>query len=203
MMIRTRPIIGLTGAPGSGKSTVAQQFAQLGCAVINADQLNHEVLARPEVIEQLVGWWGSRITDEAGQIARHAVGRIVFDDLDQLKRLTDLVHPLVIEREKQLLETYQRQGQAPAIVLDVPLLFEVGQDRWCDAVVFVSAEEPIRLARVAGQRGWAAAQLKKVENSQIALDTKAKNADYSVYNNSDIPSVRVQVERIFTLLAKH
>ncbi len=181
---------------------VADQFARLGCVVINADRLNHEVLARPEVIQQLVEWWGAAILDEVGVLSRRAVGRIVFDDPEQLKRLTSLVHPLVIVREKELLATYQGQCDVRGIVLDVPLLYEVGQDRWCDAVVFVSTEASIRLERVARERGWTSGQLKKVENSQIALDKKAQAADYTVYNNSDISSVRVQVERIFKQLSR-
>ena len=144
-MTKKKPTIGLTGGVGAGKTTAARQFQKLECAVINADELNHQVLTRPEIIEQLVRWWGDAVLASDGRVNREAVGCIVFDNTQELKKLTDLVHPLIGERVQEMIESFQDDPHAQAVVLDVPLLFEAGYQKWCDYVVFVAVDEKIRL----------------------------------------------------------
>ena len=117
-MAKKKPIIGLTGAPGSGKTTAARQFEKLGCAVVGADQLNHEILANPNIIQEIVSWWGKQVLRADGQLDRDRVGRIVFEDSDKLYQLTQLVHPLIAEREKELIDLYQGNSEVDAVVLD-------------------------------------------------------------------------------------
>ncbi|KPK76747.1 MAG: hypothetical protein AMJ79_05605 [Phycisphaerae bacterium SM23_30] len=199
-MPKNKPIIGLTGGPGAGKTTVARQFQKLDCAVIDADEINHQVLAHPEVTRQLVQWWGEDILAPNGQVDREAVGQIVFEDARKLKKLTDMVHPLIAERVKKLIESYQGDSQVAAVVLDVPLLLEAGYEIGCDLVVFVAADEAIRRRRLMQIRGWEAEKVKKIENMQLSLDSKAKKADFIVYNNSDISVLASQIEKIFNTL---
>ena len=195
-MVKKKPIIGLTGGPGAGKSSVAQQFEKQGCAVIDADQLNHEVLTNPDVIQKIVSWWGEQVLHSDGRLDRGAIGRIVFEDPTQLNQLTELVHPLIAEREQELLSCYQGDPKLSAIVLDVPLLFESGQDAWCDAVVFVACEEEIRRKRLKTNRGWEADKAQKVENLQLGVNFKAQKADYIIRNNSSVSEIAVQVKEL-------
>jgi len=74
-MKSTKPVIGLLGAPGSGKSSVAEQFKQLGCAVINADQINHQILKLPEIIEKITQSFNQNILTDKGQIDHKALGK--------------------------------------------------------------------------------------------------------------------------------
>ena len=194
----TKPVIGLLGAPGSGKSTVAEQFKQLGCAVINADQINHQILKLPEIIEIITQSWGQNVLTDNGQIDRKALGEIVFQNKQDLKKLTNLLHPKVIEKEKKLLESYQKDPKSKAIVLDVPLLLEVNQHKWCDSLVFVETEESVRIARLAEKQGFNDQKVKNLENLQISLDNKAKIADYTLVNNSSIPDLTRQVAYVFS-----
>ena len=201
-MLKNIPIIGLTGAAGAGKTTVARQFEKLGCAVIYADQLNHQVLNRPEVVQQLQRWWGPKVLGPNGQVNRQAVGQIVFQDDNELGRLAALVHPLIIEWEKQLLQGYQADTDYRAVVLDVPLLVELGQEKLCDFVVFIRTDELLRQARLSRQRGWEVEKTKKIEKLQIALDTKEKMSDYVICNNSNIPELFKQVSNIFANMVR-
>ena len=194
------PIIGLTGGVGCGKSTVAGQFERLGCAVISADELNHDIIGLPKVVRQIQQWWGQRMLDDQGRIDRGAVGRVVFEDESELKKLTDLVHPLVELRERELLERYIAAPTVRAVVLDVPLLIEVGQDKWCDTIIFVEADEHIRQERVWQKLGWGPEKRKKVEKLQLGLDIKAKMADYTLRNNSTISDLYNQVAKTLSLI---
>ena len=201
MKIRqNKPIIGLTGGVGSGKTTVAQQFAKLGCAVIDADELGHELLTRQDIIQQLKKWWGLKVLGHDGQVRRDAVGAIVFQEDQELKKLTDLLHPLIAGKEKELLESYNHDPEVVAIVLDVPLLFESGQDKWCDFTIFVEAEDEIRYERVKKRKKWEVETTKKVQKKHLALDMKRKLSDHIVRNNSSIPDLAEQTAKIFSLV---
>ena len=197
-MAKKNAIIGLTGAPGAGKSTVARQFEKQGCAVIDADQLNHEVLTNPNVIQEIVSWWGKQVQRADGQLDPEAIGRIVFENPDKLNQLTKLVHPLIAERENELISLYQGTSELAAVVLDVPLLCETGQDKWCDVVVFVDCEESIRQKRLKKNRGWEEEKRKKIENLQLGVNFKAQKADYVIRNNSSVSEIAVQVKQLLT-----
>ena len=192
-----KPIIGLTGGIGSGKSTVAGVLRDLGAAVIDADRLNHEELNAPEVLEELRRWWGEQAVGPEGRADRAAIRRIVADDAVQRQRLEHLVHPRIDRRRRELMDRYQADPGVRAIVWDAPLLHEVGLAEECDCLVFVEADRSVRLDRVR-QRGWTAEDLEKFERSQLPLDTKRDRADYRVVNSSDIADLRRQVEDVFS-----
>lgn len=195
----SKAVIGIVGGIGSGKSAVAAEFAKLGCAVISADQLNHQVLQKKDVIEQIVQSFGPAVLKPDGLIDRAKLGDIVFNNPDQLAKLTGLTHPIIADLQAQLMQQYQNNPQYKAIVLDIPLLFETGQNRLCSAIIFVDSDANIRLQRVIN-RGWTAEKMKNAENLQITLDMKAKMSDYSIANNSCILSMAMQVKAIFSLL---
>ncbi|MGQ9650454.1 MAG: dephospho-CoA kinase [Phycisphaerae bacterium] len=192
-----KPIIGLTGGIGSGKSTVARLLGDLGAGVIDADRLCHEDLDSPEVLRQMRQWWGDDVVGPDGRADRSAIRRIVGADEGQRRRLEDLVHPRVDRRRRELAEQYQMDPSVRAIVLDAPLLLEVGLDRECDCLIFVDADGAARLDRV-GKRGWSLQDLERFERSQLPLDIKRERADYRVVNNSDIADLRRQVEEVFS-----
>ena len=196
--MKNKPIIGLTGGAGSGKTMVARQFGKLGCAVIDADQLNHEVLTNPEIVHQIEQWWGPGVLRANGLVNREVVGRIVFAEENELRKLTNLVHPLIADREQAQMGEFLENSSVKAVVLDVPLLFETGQDKWCDKTVFVQADDGVRRARVAEKRGWDEERLKKVEKIQMPLDSKAQKADYVIANNSTIPSLETAVAQVLS-----
>ena len=193
-----KPVIGLLGGAGAGKSSVAREFARLGCGVVCADAINHQVQERAEVIEKIRGFWGEQVVDENGGISRKALGNIVFHNKAELKKLTGLVHPLIEIEEKALIERYQKDPEIVAIVLDIPLLLENGLETWCDKLVFVDCDEEKRLERLRKNKGWDEKMQKKVENLQISLDTKEKISDYSISNNSRKQDLAPQITRLYS-----
>jgi len=214
-----KPIIGILGGIGSGKSTVAAEFAKLGCKVIDADKIAHELLDEPAVKEKVVGLFGRSILNPAGKIDREKLAEVVFDDVRSQKSelrsqnseirsqksesalclLSSVLHPLVLQRAQELIKQYNRQNQVKAIVLDMPLLVEVGWDKRCDKLIFVDCEEKLRLDR-AKKLGFDKNQVKIRENFQISLDSKAGLADNTIENNSDFSVLARQVTDIFSYI---
>ena len=199
-----KPIIGILGGIGSGKSTVAAEFAKLGCAVVDADKIAHELLDEDDVREKMVGLFGQGILDSAGKIDHKKLAAIVFADAEKLSSLNQIIHPLVLERVEQLIKQYQTQVPAvreppvQAIVLDIPLLAEVGWEKWCDKLVFIECKQHLRVERAKKMGIFDENQIKIRENFQISLDNKATVSDNTIDNNSDFSALAGQVADIFS-----
>ena len=193
-MASSAPIIGLAGGIGSGKSEVARILAELGCVVADSDALGREVLDEEAVREQLVGWWGDGILDDAGRIDRSAVARIAFGDPDERHRLERLTHPRIESGRKAIFDS--APADAPALVIDAPLLLEAGLETECDAVIFIDASRETRAGRVARTRGWDEGELRRREDSQLPLDVKRARADYVVENDGELSGLTDRVRRV-------
>ena len=189
----TKPIIGITGGIGAGKSTVARILSELDCFVVDSDDLARQALLDPVVLETLVQWWGREILDPQGQIDRRAVAEIVFTRPTERERLESLVHPWIENRRLALFKT--APDAAPALVIDAPLLVEVGIDEKCDAVIFVNSDRSLRLDRLTQNRGWSDQELVQREESQMPLDAKRIRADYVIDNDGDLTSLTEQVRQ--------
>ena len=196
-MNHAKPVIGLAGGIASGKSLVADILAELGAGVINADDLNHEVLQSDEVRSQVRKWWGQDTYDGAGLLDRRRLAEIVFSDPAKRKKLEGLTHPRVNELRDQRMNEMEANEGIDAIVLDIPLLFEVGQDALCDQVIFVEVDESARIRRASEQRGWNAAELRRRESLQTPLDIKRARSDHIVENKSDINTLRESVASVY------
>lgn len=195
---RRKPVIGLAGGIGAGKSSVARVLESLGAAVIDSDRLGHEALREPAVVETVCRWWGDGICHADGSIDRRAIGEIVFQEPQQLRRLERLLYPRIGRRRADLIDFYEACPEVQAIVIDAPKLYEAGVDKVCDAVIFVDTVQRLRVQRVAVARGWTEAELLRRQNLQNPLDIKKANADYILENNSSIDRLRVEVEEVLS-----
>jgi len=193
-----KPIIGILGGIGSGKSTVADEFGKLGCGVVDADKLAHALLDEDDVREEVVGLFGRSICDSSGRIDRSKLADIVFTDSEKLSGLNNIVHPRVLEQAEELIRQYNGQSEVKAIVLDMPLLAEVGWDKRCDKLVFVECDRGLRTERAKKTGVFDENQQRIRENFQISLDNKVALADNSINNNSDSSELVRQVANIFS-----
>jgi dephospho-CoA kinase len=200
-----KPIIGIAGGIGSGKSFIARLFGELGALVISSDDQVTDAYRDPEVRRTLRQWWGDDVIRPDGQINRRLIGGKVFADPLERKRLEELLHPRVhAARERAMAEAAAANNpRVVAFVWDTPLLFETDLHEQCDAVVFVDAPLETRLARVATARNWDAAELARRENSQWGLDRKRDFADYVISNTAGEDVARGQVQDVLSrILAK-
>jgi dephospho-CoA kinase len=197
--IAEKPVIGVLGGIGSGKSTIAAEFAKLGCKVIDADRIAHELLEEPPVREKVVSLFGQAVLDSSGKIDREKLAEAAFADHQMLASLNRIIHPLALQRTQELIEQCKSQNQIKAIVLDMPLLVEVGWHKRCDKLIFVNCEKKLRLER-AKKMGFDKNQVKIRENFQISLDNKVSLADNIIENNSDFSAIAKQVTGIFSYI---
>lgn len=193
-----KPVIGLMGGIGSGKSLVARLFAAQGCAVIDADALARAAIDDPHVKQTIVQWWGSDVIAPDGKVNRKAIADIVFTDPAQLRRLEGITHPRVIAQRAAMREQYLRDDSVPAIVDDTPLLVEKNMQGECDVLVFVDVPLETRVARVQATRGWTRDELISREKMQTSLDIKRNLADYVVQNDADELVCETRVRRVLS-----
>ncbi len=190
-------MIGILGGIGSGKSAVAAEFGKLGCAVIDADRVAHEMLDEPTVKKQIIETFGNSILDSNSRIDRAKLANLAFADADSIAKLNAIVHPPVLAEVERRIERFSADSEVKAIVLDMPLLAEIGWDKRCDTLIFIACDEEKRLKR-AQEMGFAGpVQAEIRENFQISLDSKASIAENTIDNNSDFSALVGQVADVF------
>lgn len=191
-------MIGLIGGIGAGKSTVAAELATLGCAVIDGDEVGHELLTDESVKRQIRQRWGDEVFGAAGEVRRSRLGAIVFADADELAALNAILHPRIGQELKRRIGEARSQRDIEAVVVDAAVLIEAGWQGLCTVVVFVDAPRDARLDRVQVQRNWDDARLAAREKLQIALDKKRAMADHVLSNLASDPSFAQDVRELLS-----
>ena len=193
-------VIGVTGGVGTGKSTVAKMFKELGATVLDADAMAH-LLMEPKRLcwRRVLECFGKEILNEDQSINRRRLADIVFGDAQRRKELEAIVHPQVLRQIKQRLHRLGRSRRVRAVVLDVPLLVEVDAQGMADALVVVTAPRDVQLQRLAHRFGEPGEAQARIE-AQMELSAKAALADVVVDNAGTLDATRTQVKRIWEQL---
>ncbi len=173
-------ILGLTGSIGMGKSTAAADFKRLGVPVHDSDAAVHALMAKDGAAVAAIDQAFPGVVLD-GVIDRQKLGVQVFSDGPALKKLEDILHPLVGDRERAFLAHHGRLGTR-AVVLDVPLLFETNGQRRCDAVVVISAPFREQKRRVMGRTGMTVEKFQNILKTQISDKIKRSKADFVVFS---------------------
>jgi dephospho-CoA kinase len=191
-------VLCLTGSLGMGKSRTAQFFAEAGVPVHDSDAVVHALYDGEAVSAIERAFPGAT---DGGKVDRTKLGTMVLGDDAALARLEAIVHPLVgIARDKFLAEA-QARG-APVVVLDIPLLFEAGAQRVCDAVVVVSAPPEVQRRRAFERPGMTEEKFAALIAKQMPDAEKRKRADFIVDSSQSFDHARAQVRDILRVVAK-
>ena len=190
-------VLGLTGSLGMGKSTTAGFFAELGVPVHDADATVHRLYKAEAVAPIEAAFPGTTVN---GEVDREKLAKRVLDDPAAIKKLEGIVHPLVRAAEEHFLTEAERKN-ARVAVLDIPLLFETGGDRHCDAVVVVSAPEDVQHARIFERPGMTAQKFSAIAANQMPDAEKRKRADFVVDTSKGFDAARAQVREILARVA--
>ena len=185
----TAPVIGVLGGIASGKSHVAASLARSGGAVIDADELAHEILASNEVTALVVDEFGEAALGSDGRPDRGALAELVFSDAGKRERLEGWIHPRVRAKIQAALDEAKARNTGP-VVLDVPLLLENAAEHdlvsQCDHLVFVECDLDTREQRATASRDWSPGEVARREQSQLALSEKQARADHTIVNRGSL-----------------
>lgn len=192
---------GLTGGIGSGKSTVATLFSELGARIVDTDLIAHQLTqtggtALPAIRRE----FGDGFISQSGAMDRAKMRQLVFSDDSAKKRLEAILHPLIRE-QAQLLA--QSQSNAPYTLVVVPLLFESGRYRdWLHQVIVVDCTEQQQIARTMQRSMLTETEVKSIMAQQISRHERLRLADAVIQNDSQLNDLRPQVEELHSRLIR-
>ncbi len=188
--------IGLTGGIGSGKSTVARAFAELGVPTFSADTISHEISAKGQPgYLKIVEFFGPEILDANGELNRRVLGDIIFSDKAKKKSLEKILHPMIM----QALHRQADATNAPYCVLDIPLLINTPERERVDRILVVHCGQEQRIARIQKRNGWSTEKIARVMKNQVSEQALLEAADDVVDNSGDIETIKEQVADLHKL----
>jgi dephospho-CoA kinase len=192
-------IAGITGTIGTGKSTVAAMFGELGAFIIDADKLAHEVVEPGKPAWQaIIDNFGRQILNEDQTLNRQMLADIVFNDRAKLQVLNSLVHPEVLREDQRLVNERKSIDPNGLVIKDIPLLLEMGQNAarlLVDKIIVVYASPDNQLKRLIA-RGVGEADARNRIDNQVPVKDKMKFADFVINNDGALDETRVQVRAV-------
>jgi dephospho-CoA kinase len=188
--------LAITGSVGMGKTTVAKMFETAGVPVFDADAVVRDLQANdPRLIAAIGDRFSDTVTE--GKLDRDELSRKVLGYPDELEALEAIVHPAVQRARDYFIEQH---SDAPALLFDIPLLFETGGEAAFDKVIVVSAPADVQRTRVLARTGMSEAKLDAILSRQLPDAEKRKRADFIVDTGTDLSTTEAEVRRILACL---
>jgi len=187
--LKGKTIVGLTGAPASGKSAVLDRFRKLGAFCVSTDALAKEVLTSRAGYNRISKSFSPGVFLKDGSIDRNKLAKEVFSDKSKRKRLERILHPLILDRALALIE----KSNEKLILVEVPLLFEAGLEKCFALTVCVETPGSMRLKRAAA-RGWSSGEFKRRSAAQFTAGEKAALADVLISNDGSLKDLWKRVD---------
>jgi len=183
---------------GSGKSTVAGIFKELGAHIIDADEICRVLVEREQpALREIVKTFGGDILQKDGALDRAKIAEIVFNDPSQKKALEAILHPRVFEEERSLFKKITEKEPGALVIIDAALLIESGNYRQVDKVVVVASDEETQIQRILDKNRFPREDIQRRIRNQMDLKKKVKFADYVVDNNAGLVDLKNQVETLY------
>ena len=191
-------VLGLTGSIGMGKSTTATLFAEAGVPVYDADATVH-MLYEGEAVPAIEAAFPGTTVD--GKVDRNMLSARVVHDPAAIKRLEQIVHPMLGASRQKFLDDAERSG-APVAVVDVPLLFETGGEKRVDAVVVVTTTPELQHQRILARDNMTSEKLDAILARQLPDAEKRRRADFVVDTSDGLDAVRLRIRDILNEAVK-
>ena len=187
-------LVGLTGSIGMGKSTTASMFKDYKFAVYNADDTVHYIYENDEIIINKIekSFPGSKVD---GKVSRDVLKNELSKNPKRFKELESIIHPATRQYQISFIKQMIDKGRIGCI-LDIPLLFETGGEKYIDVSVVVTASKETQYQRVINERGLDVDLFKQILAQQMPDQEKCKRADYVISTNNNMDSTRKEVSTI-------
>lgn len=194
-------VVGLVGAIGAGKTTVAECFRASGAKVVSADALVHRLLRQNRIRQSVAA--ALQVTLPLQELAlKKTLASVVFSDEEKRKALEALLHPHVDAEIRKVIRQSESKAATPkrVVVLDIPLLLEADMDQYCDELLYVEAPEGIRLQRLSEHRQWPRGEAERRQRCQLPLQDKKRQCSEIIHNDGDTDRTRSQVQAVYNRL---
>ena len=189
----TRLRIGLTGGIATGKSAVAQRFAELGVPVIDADQSARAVVTPGSAgLAEIIGIFGEHLLTAENALDRRSLRNLIFSHPDRRRELEGILHPLI----RADMDRRASAASGPYLVMDVPLLIETGGRDRVDRVLVVDVDEEVQLKRLLDRDGGTLEQARAILAAQASRANRLKAADDVILNGGTLSEMRDAVDRL-------
>jgi len=193
--------VGLTGGLASGKSFVGHALRDLGCHLIEADELGHQVLLPgAEAYDAVIHAFGGDILDQDGFIDRHKLGERVFDKPDELEKLSSLVHPAVHARQERAVAEIVRQDPKAIVVVEAAILVETGSYKRFDRLIVVVCSPEQQVERAMRRGAYSREEVMARLSRQLPLEEKVRVADYIIDTSGPKEHALEQVQAVYSSL---
>lgn len=191
-------IVALTGGIASGKSVVAEVLEELGCYIHHADKIAHDLM-EPEkrIWKKIVAHFGKKILNEDKTINRSRLGKIIFSDEKERRFLNELIHPLVLEKKKEVSSRLEKEGHYNIFISEAALTIEAGFADFFDKIIMTYCKKKVQKKRLMERDGISLKQTMKIIKSQMQPQEKLKYADYIIDTSSSLQSTVEQTERVY------
>ncbi|MGM0217471.1 dephospho-CoA kinase [Enterococcus sp. AZ126] len=178
-------VLGLTGGIATGKSTVVSVFKRLGFPVVDADVIAREIveIGMP-ALGEVVSLFGSEILNSDGSLDRKKLGEIIFSDEEKRKKLNSTLSPFL--KERILAEIADKKSKAPLVIVDIPLLYEGGYEKFVDKVAVVYIPKTMQLTRLMKRDNLTEREAQQRITSQLPIEKKRQKADILFDNQNSI-----------------
>jgi len=191
-------IVALTGGIASGKSVAAQVLEELGCAIHHSDQIAHELM-EPEkpAWKKIVAHFGQEILNKDNTINRTQLGTIVFSDEKKRRFLNRIIHPLVFEKKREIIDILEKEGRYKIFISEAALTIEAGFTDFFDKIIMVYCREDIQIKRLMERDQISHPEAMRKIKSQMNPREKMKYADYTIDTSGSLGSTVEQTERVY------
>lgn len=189
--------VAVTGSAGSGKSSVCERLKQLGVPVVSSDELAREAVAPgTAALKQIVKYFGSEALNEDGTLNRQRIRQIVVRDAGARKKLEAFVHPEIVKRIHAYVAAAEKE-KCSAIIVEVPLLFELALDEQFDAVLLVLAGRRQQVERLVRRDHVTRDEAEALLNLQMPDEDKVEKSDYVIHNDGTLEKMRNAVDSFY------
>src|SRR4051812_9950281 len=193
--------VGLTGSIAVGKSHVLGMLAELGCYVIDADQIARDVVKpTTEGLAAVVAYFGDAILKVDGTLDRERLGTIIFADEEKRQKLNSILHPLIMAQQDEQVREFEREASDGIAIIDAALMIESGGYRRLDKLIVVHCRPEIQLQRLMKRDGLLRDAAEKRINAQMPQVEKMKYADFLIDTSGDFANTRAQVKTVYAQL---
>jgi dephospho-CoA kinase len=190
--------IGITGGIGCGKSQVCRLLEAKGIPIVHADLVAREMMdTNEEIISQVKKILGEAAYLPNGKLDRKRVAEIIFNNEHAKQQINQIVHPQVIEYQKQEFEKLEQSGKFKFVGVEAALIFEAGAEKQFDVIVVVAAAKKTVINRLIKRDGLSKQEILKRIESQMPLSEKIKRADIVIHNDGSLDELNHEVNRLF------